>query len=76
MPLHSYWVSDLELPDGSHEVHKEVCARLPELKNCEPLGLHEDCSRALEYAKLLYYESAKGCPLCSSDQPPHFDPKL
>lgn len=59
-----YYVNSNAQDNGDHEVHKEICNRLPKAENRIYLGDYQLCAPAVEKAKLLYSQS-NGCFYCS-----------
>ena len=62
----SYYVSDLALDDGRHEVHQYGCKRLFEPGHSTYLGEFDTCWPAVEAAKRVFPQS-NGCRECVPD---------
>ena len=61
-----YYVNKNEQPTGEHEVHKEECFRMPELKNSIYLGYFLNANDAVQEAR-KYFNKVDGCYYCSNE---------
>lgn len=61
-----YYVNKNAQDNGDHEVHKEGCSYMPEIKNRKYLGTFLSCSGAVNAAKKEYPQS-NGCYYCSKE---------
>lgn len=61
--MRRYWVNNRtdSNPNNDHEVHKEMCHRMPADK--KDLGYHSTCQSALRKAKETY-SNVDGCAVC------------
>ena len=64
--MHRYYVSKSALPDGSHEIHREDCKRLPLSDERLYLGKCGNWHGASVEARKTYTK-ASGCPACSPE---------
>ncbi len=56
-----YYVNDNPLSTGEHQVHKKNCDFIPD--NATYIGLHSNCQRAIERAKVTFLK-VDGCCHC------------
>lgn len=63
--MHQYYVNDNAQPSGEHEVHTTGCVWLEKIKNKTYLGLHQNCSTAVQ-AAARHYSNVDGCATCCS----------
>lgn len=61
-----YYVNQNEQPTGEHEVHKEECFRMPELKNRIYLGYFLNANEAVKEAR-KYFNKVDGCYYCANE---------
>lgn len=60
-----YYVNNNAQANGDHEVHRDGCARMPELHNRTYLGDFQSCAPAVSEAKKHHYQ-VNGCYYCSN----------
>ncbi len=60
-----YYISTYHDPDKGHEIHKEDCRYMPDIKNRMYLGSFYNCQQAVRLAKLTFPNS-EGCKFCMS----------
>ena len=58
-----YFVDARDPMDGTREVHRQGCHRMPAEEDCEPLGEFDDARDAVREARRTWAE-AKGCYFC------------
>lgn len=63
---HHYYVNKNAQSNGDHEVHKDGCDWLPELKNRIYLGYFASCDEAVIKAS-EHYSQVNGCYFCSEE---------
>ncbi|MEZ5246706.1 MAG: hypothetical protein R2707_16535 [Acidimicrobiales bacterium] len=65
--MDSYCVNRNAQSNGDHEVHNVTknCAYLPDWSNRQDLGLHQNCTTAVQKAK-QYFARSNGCYHCAT----------
>lgn len=58
-----YYVNKNSQANGDHEVHQAGCSHMPAPQNRLALGLHMNCSTAVQAARRVY-PKANGCFYC------------
>jgi len=60
-----YYVNKNPQQNGDHEVHIEICTRIPDPENRLYLGDYSSCGPAVAAAQIPY-PTANGCAFCSA----------
>lgn len=64
MPKYVLYLTDTDR-DGDIEVHDSSCHLIKGKSPHKDLGYHDNCHKAVEYAKSLYpYKRIDGCKVC------------
>ncbi len=63
--MEKYYANSQAQKTGEHEVHRQICDRLPLLEHRIDLGRHMNCDSAMKVAKKkLNTDNVDGCAYC------------
>ncbi|TCC98729.1 hypothetical protein EZ444_05480 [Pedobacter hiemivivus] len=62
--MDNYYVNDNAQSTGEHEVHKDGCYWLSQVRSKSYLGSYASCGSAIARAKAYHYSNSDGCASC------------